>query len=120
MTIDIISSLHSCASLFLLEVVLSVLQSFLYGSSNAVLTFRSHFLIVESSHQMLFTPLIDLTEKGFLKCLERVHLAEKMCDCSLFSKEIREHLLNCRLLFSRVVCKDVAEVPLIITSLFYL
>ena len=97
-----------------------MLQSFLYGGPDAVLTSRPRFLIVESSHQVLSTPLIGLTGEGFLECPEGVHLAEKVCDCSLFSGETRERLLNRRLLPSRVVCMDVAEAPLIVAPLFYL
>ena len=87
-TINVVNSLCSDISSFFLNIALLLWQSFFYSCLNTLLTFRLCFSIVESSTEMLSTTLIDLLWENFLKSSVRVHLAEKMTDLQLLSREI--------------------------------
>ena len=69
---------------------------------------------------MLFTLMIDLIDKGFLKNTDRVHFVKKMRDLLLISLKTSKHFLNSVLLADKVISKHIMKMSSLMTSMFNL
>jgi len=69
---------------------------------------------------MLFTLMIDLANKSFLKNTNRVHFVKKIKDLLLVSLKISKHFLNSVLLTDKIISKHIMKMSSLMTSMFNL